>query len=426
MNQMYPDTLPLNHFSARRFSRQGGRLRFPAVCLAAFFFLILSGCLYQPAAVMASAPDLPGSSSPLTVLVTSDLHYTTSVSVSSVVVPGMAHIEEIADALVNEVISLHPDVFIMTGDNTSNGTASSAGSLFRKLQKIRKAGIQVILTTGNHDLDASDAGDYRSQYPCHVLADVTDEDEASLSYTVVLGNAVFLAMDDNASVPGQVGIYSDATMEWLRQMLEKYQSYRIFFLSHHNVTIGFDESDPDAVSSYRIRNHGLIDLLSQYRVTLILTGHLHSQMIQQTRNLYEIISSMPVSGSRSIGFLSIGSNGLSYQTHPIDFRLYGSDELADRLEELDRQSGQSQMDSFRNLIDSEITAEDDREGILALTERFFSLYGQGELYSHQAELLADPNYEAMIRVFWNHNYGPWIKSAIENAAMSSSHLELSY
>ena len=35
--------------------------------------------------------------------------------------PGMAYADEITQALIDQVISMKPDVFILTGDNTNSG-----------------------------------------------------------------------------------------------------------------------------------------------------------------------------------------------------------------------------------------------------------------------------------------------------------------
>ena len=85
----------------------------------------------------------------LKAFVISDLHYTENREADGSVVPGIAMAEEITDALLAQVIAEKPDVFIMTGDNTDSGYADDVSGLVKKLQKVRDAGIPVILTTGN-------------------------------------------------------------------------------------------------------------------------------------------------------------------------------------------------------------------------------------------------------------------------------------
>ena len=62
----------------------------------------------------------------LRAMIISDLHYTENKDVNPAIVPGIALAKEITDVVAQEVIERHPDVFIMTGDNTDTGRAEDA------------------------------------------------------------------------------------------------------------------------------------------------------------------------------------------------------------------------------------------------------------------------------------------------------------
>ena len=94
-------------------------------------------------------------------MVISDLHYTEYKEADPMIVPGIAVAEEITDVVVAEVIDRHPDVLIMTGDNTNSGYSRDVAGLTAKLQKVRDAGVQIVLTTGNHDMDLMGGGGVR-------------------------------------------------------------------------------------------------------------------------------------------------------------------------------------------------------------------------------------------------------------------------
>ena len=128
-------------------------------------------------------------------MIISDLHYTENKDANPAIVPGSALAEEITDVIAQEVIEKHPDVLIMTGDNTDTGRAEDASGLRERLQKIRDNGIPIILTTGNHDFNHMTAGEFEDAY--FGLLDPVDRDPDSLSYTAIVKNVVFLAMDDN-------------------------------------------------------------------------------------------------------------------------------------------------------------------------------------------------------------------------------------
>ena len=79
-------------------------------------------------------------------------------------VPGLALSEEITDIVIDEVIEKHPDVLIMTGDNTNSGNPDEVDKLTAKLQRLRDEGIEIIVTTGNHDFDRMEAAGFERAY----------------------------------------------------------------------------------------------------------------------------------------------------------------------------------------------------------------------------------------------------------------------
>ncbi|ETP71539.1 putative phosphohydrolase [Lachnospiraceae bacterium JC7] len=350
--------------------------------------------------------------------ITSDLHYTGYREVDHMSVPGMAVAEEITDTIVNEVIAKHPDVFIMTGDNTNSGYTGDVSELVSKLQKIKDSGIPIILTTGNHDFDLMDEAEYEKLY--FGLLEPVDRDKASLSYTAIVRDVVFLAMDDKALHLGAQGEFSQETMKWLGEMLEKYKGYRIIFLSHHNVLYGANDK---GAASHVIHNTELPDILRSGGVKLAITGHMHSQYITESEGLWEVLSGMPFSGRHLIGELAIGKDRMVYCAEPIDFSNYGSD-VKPRLEELERESAEFMHKTLVELLESEGLSGQKKDNVLKLIDRFLRYYEEGSLAEHKQELKADPVYKDMIESLWNHNYGPWMQSMVETTRYSGRELEL--
>ncbi|MBR3153621.1 MAG: metallophosphoesterase, partial [Lachnospiraceae bacterium] len=153
----------------------------------------------------------------LRAMIISDLHYTENKDVNPAIVPGIALAEEITDVIAAQVIDMHPDVLIMTGDNTDTGRAEDASGLVQRLQKIRDNGIPIILTTGNHDFNHMTADEFENAY--FGLLNPVDRDPDSLSYTAIVKDVVFLAMDDNYLYSGAHGEFSGKTLQWLSEML---------------------------------------------------------------------------------------------------------------------------------------------------------------------------------------------------------------
>ncbi len=356
----------------------------------------------------------------LKAMIISDLHYTGYKEVDHLSVPGMAVAEEITDAIIKEVIAVHPDVFIMTGDNTNSGYSGDVDALVSKLQTIKDSGIPVIVTTGNHDFDLMGEEEYETAY--FGLLDPLDRDPASLSYTAMIKDVVFLAMDDKDLQLGAQGKFSPETLKWLQDMLLKYKDHRIIFLSHHNLLYGAGEN---STSSNLIHNPELPELLREGGVRLAITGHMHSQYILEQDGLWEILSGMPFSGQHLMGNLAIGKDRMAYCAEPVNFSEYGGS-VKEKLEKLELESRDFMDKTLSDLLEKEGVSGLKKDNTLKLINSFFRYYEEGSLAEHRAELTSDPVYDDMLKALWNHNYGPWMKSMVKTTKHSGRELELEF
>lgn len=352
-------------------------------------------------------------------VIISDLHYTGKKKIDHQSVPGIGVAEEITDTIIREVIAKHPDVFIMTGDNTNSGSAEDVAELISKLQEIKKNGISVIITTGNHDFDRMDESEYENAY--FELLDPIDRDDASLSYTAIVNDVVFLAMDDKALHLGAQGEFSSKTMQWLQTMLKKYEGQKIIFLSHHNVLYG---AEGQGAKSNVIHNPDLSDVLRDGGVKVAVTGHMHTQYITESDGLWEILSGMPFAGRHLMGNLTVGKDRMIYYAEPIDFDTYGTS-VRPELETLEKETSAFMQETFASILESEGLTGQKKDNVLKIINRFFMYYEDGTLAEHSEELKAEFLYRDMIKALWNHNYGPWIQNMIETTEHSGRILELS-
>ena len=354
-------------------------------------------------------------------VVVSDLHYTREMHEGGSLAAGAYFAAAITDTLAAEVISLHPDVFIMTGDNTNNGREEDARSLVSKMQRIKDAGIQVILVPGNHDFNHADMEAYAEIYG--PLADPSEEDPASLSYAVVMDDYLFLAMDDSSLTLGGYGQLREETVAWLLDMLSSHPDKHAVFLSHHNVLAG---GGSEGARSYQIQNPELKGMLEEAGVSLILSGHLHSGMILQEGEIFEIVSPMLFSGKHVLGLLTLDEDGASYETRPMDLARFGDEGLAEALEETEQQGAQRTTLVMERILEEEEVPEADRPGILDLISRFFASYEAGTMGDDAASIRDDPYYGAMLEALWERNYGPWMKSAVEDDPRNADQLTLEW
>ena len=227
-------------------------------------------------------------------------------------------------------------------------------------------------------------------------------------------------MDDHDAETDWMGAFSPETLQWLRDMLEKYKGHTVIFLTHHNVLYSFDE---DHDETHRIQNPELPDILRQGGVRLAMSGHMHMQYITNEDGLWEILSGMPFSGNHLIGNLAVGAGRLIYYAEPFDPSPYDS-ALKERLDLLDQESSAYMDQVFSDILDTEELRGLKRRRVMNLIDWYFYYYNAGTLADHREEFTEDPSYERMIRILWNYNYGSWMKAMIEMTNCSAVKLEM--
>lgn len=356
-------------------------------------------------------------------VITSDMHLSVDPNIVNSVVPAMPYGRETVETIAAQVIDIHPDVFIMTGDNTNSGDLQDMRALKEILQTIKDAGIMIVLTTGNHDFNKCSPEQY---WECFgELFEIRSMAPDSLSYTTDAGHVRIFAMDDNSFDGGATGTFSGGTMRWLKAELQDARSegMTVLFVSHHNIISG---PDGDSGVHYRIQNPDLKDLLRAYDVKLCLSGHQHGQAVKEEDGLYEIISSMPLAGAHQIGSLKIEERSAEYHTMPIQFERYGSQRLSDVMAEADRKERDNMKDIFADTLKKEGLSGERYDGVMNLITRFFQCYSDGSLPVQAVSMRNDPYYKDMISSLWDYNYGPWMEQVLENPPMNGNELQIEW
>lgn len=346
-------------------------------------------------------------------LILSDLHFTANREANDSIVPLMHYCEEFMETVVKEVTDIHPDVLIVTGDNTNDGADRDEQILAGYLQRIKDAGIPVVMTTGNHDFGFTGPDTYRKNY--QNILDMKDRDPDSLSYTYVVNDILLISMDDNA-LPAKDGSFSQNTVKWLNKKLAEAEKEgrTVLLLTHHPLFAGAQtrESAKEVVS-----------LMKKYDVKLCLSGHTHSQSISKYDGMYEITSAMPLSGLHLIGDLRIENGTVEYHAEPVDFEKYGDDEFADIVRRKDQENSERTTEIFAKIIaDAEVK---NQEAVSELIMRYFKYYGEGTIGMHADEIREDPAYDEMMRALAPTNYGPWMEYVLNDPPMRSDALTIS-
>ncbi len=355
----------------------------------------------------------------LTLVITSDLHFTLRQGTS--VMSLIDRSEDLINTLADEVIALHPDAFILCGDNTNSGRQTDAEALSRILLRIRESGIPVLVIPGNHDFDIGTAEEFRSAYG--MLAEPEERDPYSLSCMLRIPPLRLLMMDDSSCSPGSGGKLREETMRWLKAQLTAARDCgdTVLFFSHHNVLPGGEGAEE---SAYMIRNPQLRDLLLANGVRLCFSGHRHTQEVLSYGAMHEVVSAAPAASPHLLGVLTLQGETLHYEAKPIDFTLFGEPYgLADLIDhELFPEENYRAMLRENSSFPNYNEATQNR--VLELFRLFLTCYGAGALYEVREEILADPAYEAFRDVFSTTNYGLWMESLLHSDALPGNQLEL--
>ena len=287
---------------------------------------------------------------------------------------------------------------------------------------MKDAGIQVVLTPGNHDFIQGTLSSYQETFGPLLSQD--EKDPASASYVTRIKDVSLFAMDDSSCTNGKHGEFSKETMKWLKKMLkqETDAGQKVLFLSHYSPL----DQDEIHDKSYTIQNKELPSLLKKYHVRLICAGHQHAQNIIETDTVNEIISAIPWTGKHWLGNLSITGNSAVYHAETIDFRTYGSIFLEKDVEAADAKEKQYQDQLFDSVFPEDTYDSDVRFSCKNLWDTFWTSYAEGTLQQKAAGILSDPAYPVFINGLMTTNYGPWIKVLLHHPPHDSTTLSFSW
>lgn len=219
----------------------------------------------------------------------------------------LAYSDEITDAFLEDVEAKKTDVLIISGDLTNNGEKTSHEELAKKLTQVEKAGTQVFVVPGNHDInnpwarkfekdkqlptDTITPTDFSKIYGDFGYKDAISSDDFSLSYLAAPSSKVWLLMLDTAiyktnmqqGTPTTEGGLTTGTLDWVKECsaLAEKNGAKLIPVMHHNLTNHSDVIQRGFTINY---NQQVIDTLTAGNMEFSLSGHIHTQNIRTAKS----------------------------------------------------------------------------------------------------------------------------------------------
>lgn len=249
----------------------------------------------------------------------------------------MYYIEDITEAFVDTVIEEKPEFLILSGDLTFNGERESHLGLEKKLNRIKKAGITILVIPGNHDIDRSSAAKFTGDgyelvdsiskkqfseiYGQYGLQKSLHKDDNSLSYIYSARKDLwFLCVDSNSNGDNKL---SSETLKWIEDRLKEAEKNKIkvIGISHQNLI----SHNPDFTSGFLIdQSPKLSALYRNSPLFLNLSGHIHIQHISKGQTPEIITSSLAVS-PHQYGKITVSAKTLDYKVEQLDVEGWAKD-----------------------------------------------------------------------------------------------------
>ncbi len=211
---------------------------------------------------------------------------------------------EILDTAVNTLLDERPDFVLACGDLTKDGELVSHREFATKLRLLLAAGIPVLVTNGNHDINNTHAQSFLgaveqpAEQVTHLdFADIYQDlgfgtaiarDAHSLSYVAEPVPGLWILVLDSCRWQGRArvgGRLRSETLRWAVDMLEQARQAEraVIGMMHHGLLEHYP-GNRRFYSKYIIDNDIVVaEKLAKAGLQTVFTGHFHAQDVQRKR-----------------------------------------------------------------------------------------------------------------------------------------------
>ncbi|MBD2388262.1 metallophosphoesterase family protein [Cylindrospermum sp. FACHB-282] len=217
--------------------------------------------------------------------------------------PNRFHLVEVSipafESALEHLTQLDLDFLLLPGDLTQHGEPENHAWLQSRLSQLP---FPVYVVPGNHDVPVLMANEQSiafADFP-HYYRKFGYEKREQLYYNCQLLPGVrLIGLNSNSfnDQGEQVGRLDDKQLRWLEAELAATGDELVLVMIHHNVIEHLpNQSRHPMANRYMLENAPeLLQLLQQYRVQLVFTGHLHVQDVACSQGIYDITTGSLVS-----------------------------------------------------------------------------------------------------------------------------------
>lgn len=256
--------------------------------------------------------------------------------------------EAILDSALNSIKSSGVKYLLISGDLTKDGEKVNHELLAKKLAEVKKSGISVFVINGNHDISNANAvyfkgtqteraetvtaAEFKEIYNDFGYSQAVAVDSESLSYAADIGeNYRLIAMDsctynNDKENPSQKtsGAITAARMAWItNQIFEARKAGKIpLGMMHHGLVEHIPGVQSQIFSEYLEDNYEATrKTLSDAGVSLVFTGHFHSQDIASAtvngRKFYDVETGSLATSPCPVRYVSLAGRTFTSKTENV-------------------------------------------------------------------------------------------------------------
>ncbi|MBI9080096.1 MAG: DUF3089 domain-containing protein [Pseudodesulfovibrio sp.] len=213
--------------------------------------------------------------------------------------------DAIIKAAVEEIIAADVDFVLVAGDMTKDGEQMNHRSVAEHFDKLKKAGISTWVTTGNHDINNSDAKKYTGKstspvqtvtpdefikiYENHGYGEKPDPNLDSLSYVcepvpgvklIVIDSCIYVDVldEDNPTKPVTGGTITAKTEKWIIDQIHeaKKEGKIVYGMMHHGILEHFS-GQSKMYNDFVVQDFdNLSEKFAKAGLEIMFTGHFHA------------------------------------------------------------------------------------------------------------------------------------------------------